>query len=44
MKNMGQSMELEDIEIELVDALNVNPAHGSVEFGTTEHTPDQPTY
>jgi hypothetical protein len=42
MKNMGQSMELEEIEVKLVDTLTVNPIPGSVEFGITEHILDQP--
>jgi hypothetical protein len=42
MENMGQSMELEEIEVELVDTLTVNPIPGSVEFGITEHILDQP--
>jgi hypothetical protein len=37
-------MELKEIEIELDDTLTVNPTSGSVEFGTNEHIPDQPTY
>ena len=42
MKNISQSIELEEIEVELDDTLTVNPTLGFVEFGTTKHTLDQP--
>jgi hypothetical protein len=39
---MSQSIELEEIEVELDDTLTVNLTTGFVEFGTVEHTPYKP--
>ncbi|XP_059436054.1 zinc finger BED domain-containing protein RICESLEEPER 2-like [Corylus avellana] len=43
MENTSQSMELEDIEVDVdYDILTVIPTPGSVESGSTENTPNQP--